>query len=117
MSDVLGVQGWALDVGDQRPFPCRSNGGIVDDRRPPNVGLEAMREVVTMRNLGRSVVAASAVLAGVMVLPTPASADTGATGRDFGHHVVTCAQTMGFNGDHDPGMHQGFAGWDPMHMC
>ena len=58
------------------------------------------------------------VLGGVVVLPTAASADSGgATGRDFGKHVVMCAQTMGFDGQHNPGMHLGFAGWDPSHMC
>lgn len=36
---------------------------------------------------------------------------------DFGNHVSTCAQTMGFSGDHNPGMHQGRRGWDPDHTC
>ena len=31
---------------------------------------------------------------------------------NFGQHVRTCAQTMGFSGDHNPGMHHGAAGWD-----
>ena len=53
----------------------------------------------------------------VLLLPVPASADTGSTGRDFGGHVVMCAQDMGFNGQHNPGMRQGFAGWDVAHMC
>ena len=52
-----------------------------------------------------------------VVLPAATRADTGAIGRDFGGHVVMCAQTMGFNGQHNPGMHRGFAGWDPAHMC
>jgi len=52
-----------------------------------------------------------------VVLPAATWADTGAIGRDFGGHVVMCAQTMGFNGQHNPGMHRGFAGWDPAHMC
>jgi hypothetical protein len=34
------------------------------------------------------------------------------TGRDYGHHVAACAQTMGFIGSHNPGMHHGIAGWD-----
>lgn len=29
----------------------------------------------------------------------------------FGQHVSECARTMGFDGDHNPGMHQGKAGW------
>ena len=42
----------------------------------------------------------------------PASAES-----DFGEHVSTCARTMGFNADHNPGMHQGRHGWDPSHTC
>jgi hypothetical protein len=38
-------------------------------------------------------------------------------GGAFGHHVVTCTQTMGFDGTHNPGMHRGFSGWDPAHEC
>lgn len=70
-----------------------------------------------MRTVRRSVVMVGAVLAGVVALPTAAWADTGGTGRDFGEHVVTCNQTMGFDGEHNPAMHQGFAGWDPDHTC
>jgi hypothetical protein len=33
---------------------------------------------------------------------------------NFGQHVRQCAQVMGFGGDHNPGMHQGAAGWDGM---
>ena len=36
---------------------------------------------------------------------------------DFGQHVRTCSQTMGFDGTHNPGMHQGKAGWDLSHDC
>ena len=40
-----------------------------------------------------------------------------ATAGDFGDHVSTCAQTVGFSADHNPGMHQGRHGWDPTHTC
>ena len=43
---------------------------------------------------------------------TPATA-----AGDFGDHVSTCAQTIGFSADHNPGMHQGRHGWDPTHTC
>jgi hypothetical protein len=59
---------------------------------------------------------AGTIMAALVLTPAMASAGTG-TGQEFGQHVVTCAQTMGFNGDHNPGMHQGFAGWDPAHTC
>jgi hypothetical protein len=36
---------------------------------------------------------------------------------EFGQHVRSCAQTMGFSGEHNPGMHRGFHGWDPEHIC
>lgn len=39
------------------------------------------------------------------------------SGQDYGQHVRTCAQEMGFDGMHNPGMHQGFAGWNPEHVC
>ncbi|HEY3033174.1 MAG TPA: hypothetical protein VGJ54_00745 [Streptosporangiaceae bacterium] len=35
-------------------------------------------------------------------------------GPAFGQHVVQCAQTVGFSGTHNPGMHHGAAGWDGM---
>ena len=42
---------------------------------------------------------------------TGAGAATTAEGSSFGHHVAQCAQTMGFSGEHNPGMHQGITGW------
>lgn len=35
-------------------------------------------------------------------------------GSEFGHHVAECVQTMDFDGEHNPGMHQGVSGWDGM---
>ena len=52
------------------------------------------------------------------VLTVGAGTGTPATAAgDFGDHVSTCAQTIGFNADHNPGMHQGRSGWDPTHSC
>ncbi len=49
------------------------------------------------------------LLAGALTLPaTPALAAT----PNFGSHVRDCAQTMGFTGTHNPGMHHGAAAWD-----
>lgn len=70
-----------------------------------------------MGNLRRTVVVLGAMLAGVVTLPTAAAADGGAIESDFGSHVVTCEQTMGFDGQHNPGMHQGLVGWNPEHVC
>lgn len=44
-------------------------------------------------------------------MASPAQADV--TNDDFGQHVAQCAQ-MGFDGVHNPGMHQGITGWMPM---
>ncbi|GAB4099938.1 hypothetical protein [Sinomonas halotolerans] len=36
---------------------------------------------------------------------------------DFAQHVRMCVETMGFDGTHNPGMHEGKSGWDPLHIC
>ena len=65
-----------------------------------------------MRVLIRLLTAAVVTAAAIALIPLTASAET-ATGRDFGRHVASCAQSMGgFSAAHNPGMHQGFAGWD-----
>lgn len=51
---------------------------------------------------------------GLLVAVPAQAADSNAA---FGQHVTTCAQTMGFDGTHNPGMHQGKSGWDPSHTC
>lgn len=40
-----------------------------------------------------------------------------ASGVDFGRHVSSCAQDMGLDSAHNPGMHRGYTGWDPGHEC
>jgi hypothetical protein len=47
-----------------------------------------------------------------VAVAAPAGADD-----QFGQHVRHCAQTMGFDGEHNPGMHQGYADWGPEHTC
>jgi hypothetical protein len=59
----------------------------------------------------------AALLAGAVLAFAPAGAGAAAVGQpaaNFGQHVRTCAQTMGFSGEHNPGMHHGAAGWDGM---
>lgn len=48
---------------------------------------------------------------------TVGAASPATAADDFGDHVSTCAQAIGFSGDHNPGMHQGRHGWDPTHAC
>lgn len=60
------------------------------------------------------VIAAGATLGLLLAVPAVANAQPVSTGPAFGHHVSDCAQTMGFNADHNPGMHRGAAGWDGM---
>ena len=43
-----------------------------------------------------------------------ANAEQAPAAPNFGQHVSSCAQTMGFSASHNPGMHHGFAGWDGM---
>lgn len=62
---------------------------------------------------GTKLLTAVAVTIGSVLLPSSAAFGlTTTSGSDYGHHVVSCAQTHGFDGTHNPGMHQGFAGWD-----
>ena len=56
----------------------------------------------------------AALASAALVLVTPAAQADTATGADFGQHVRTCAQVMGFTGSHNPGMHRGYAGWNGM---
>ena len=67
----------------------------------------------------RRLIAVTGVTAAlVAALPVAAWAqpDGPESGRTFGQHVAACARDAGFDGDHNPGMHRGFAGW-PGHDC
>jgi hypothetical protein len=66
-----------------------------------------------IRRTTRRVAIVAITAIAIVLVPAVAWADTG---RDFGGHVVNCARTIGFNGQHNPGMHQGFAGFTP-HTC
>ena len=48
----------------------------------------------------------------VGLLALPAAPALAKPSSNFGSHVSVCAQTMGFSGSHNPGMHRGAAGWD-----
>lgn len=50
----------------------------------------------------------------VLLVALPSAAQAEPRSGSFGQHVSTCAQTMGLNGDHHPGMHRGASGWDGM---
>jgi len=57
-------------------------------------------------------------MATALAMLVPGTATAAGAGEDFSQHVRTCVQTMGFDGMDNPGtMHQGFAGWDPSHVC
>jgi hypothetical protein len=63
----------------------------------------------------RRIAFASMLVSAAFLVAAPAAAQAAvATGADFGQHVRVCAQTMGLSGTHNPGMHQGYAGWDGM---
>ena len=59
---------------------------------------------------------AAALAAGAALLSVGVAAPVEADDR-FGQHVRSCAQTTGFDADHNPGLHQGKAGWTPEHTC
>ena len=77
----------------------------------PRPGRE--REAIMIHHL---MIRAAVLAAGASILAGGLAAPAAANG-DFGQHVRTCAQTMGFGGEHNPGMHQGFHGWSPEHTC
>lgn len=59
----------------------------------------------------KRLIVAIAAAAALMIVPGVASA--GQSEANFGSHVSQHAQTHGFNGTHNPGMHQGASGWMP----
>lgn len=65
----------------------------------------------------RIVALPAVVLLGLTGTASAAVSAEAAPGDDYGQHVVHCAQHHGFAGDHNPGMHQGRAGWSPDHVC
>ena len=64
----------------------------------------------------RSGATAAAAVIGVMLATGTASAAP-SDAAAYGQHVRECAQSMGFDGTHNPGMHQGASMWDPAHVC
>jgi hypothetical protein len=60
---------------------------------------------------------AAGVVAGAALALASGAATPAAAAGDFGDHFSSCAQSVGFNADHNPGMHQGLHGWDPNHAC
>ena len=64
----------------------------------------------------RSGATTAAVVLGVMLSSGTASAAP-ADGAAFGQHVRECAQSTGFGGAHNPGMHRGASMWDSGHAC
>ena len=68
--------------------------------------------MITTRKIAALATAAAAVVA--MTATTAGAAEP--TGREFAGHVRMMAQSdMGFNGTHNPGMHQGFSGMENHH--
>lgn len=62
-------------------------------------------------------VVAVVALAGSAVM-SAGSAQAVDSNADYGQHVRMCAQDMGFDGSHNPGVHhQGKSGWEPGHTC
>ena len=64
----------------------------------------------------RSAATAALVVLGAVTASSSASAAP-ADAAMYGQHVRECAQSMGFDQQHNPGMHQGISRWDPDHAC
>lgn len=62
-------------------------------------------------NTPLALLAALALPVALVAAAAPAAA---APNENFGRHVSDCAQSMGFSGTHNPGMHRGAAGWTGM---
>ncbi|WP_083784332.1 hypothetical protein [Janibacter sp. HTCC2649] len=60
--------------------------------------------------------ATASVALGVVLASTSASAAP-SDAATYGQHVRECAQSMGFDQTHNPGMHRGSSMWDPSHTC
>ena len=58
-----------------------------------------------------------AALAIITLSPSTVALAAGGEGSTYGHHVSQCAQDAGFDGMHNPGMHQGFSGVPADHEC
>lgn len=50
----------------------------------------------------------------LLAAPAAAQAQPAQAGPGFGQHVSHCVKTVGFDGEHNPGMHHGLRGWDGM---
>lgn len=57
-----------------------------------------------------------AALTGILLAPRTAALGV-SEGSTFGHHVSQCAQDIGFDGMHNPGMHRGISGTPADHHC
>lgn len=64
----------------------------------------------------RILIPALTAVAALALVPASATSAVAAE-RDFGHHVVHCVQAVGFDGTHNPGMHQGLHGFAGDHVC
>lgn len=64
----------------------------------------------------RKIAALAAAAAAVVAMTTTTAGAAEPTGREFADHVRMMAQSeMGFDGTHNPGMHQGFSGMGGHH--
>jgi hypothetical protein len=71
---------------------------------------------MTLRRTSAWSAALLAPVAAVVVATGVSAAEPSpAPGEPFGQHVRACAQAMGFDGSHNPGMHRGASPWHADH--
>lgn len=76
------------------------------------MGLIHQRKRSIMRRRHAQAAAAAAIVAMVLSVTGPVSAGTHQDHDRFGAHVSHHARTVGFDGEQNPGMHHGAAGWE-----
>lgn len=104
---------WSPGPEDIDPDAMAGNGGLLSGAgglKPSDLEVSGMWQSV-VKAVG------VAAMATTLAMLVPGTATAAGAGEAFGQHVRTCQQTMGFDGVHNPGMHHGFAGWDPSHVC
>lgn len=63
----------------------------------------------------KKLIATALTAVALTLVPGVASAAADPAANDFGQHVTHHAQQQHFDGDHNPGIHQGKSGWAAHH--
>ena len=81
--------------------------------RSPGGATRGAAAPVKETSMRTTLVLAAVLGLGLLSAGSASAAGGPGSGADFGAHVSEGAGTMGFDGVHNPGMHEGRAGWMP----